>query len=324
VTLAGFVDARQGAWASLAELIAAARGKPERLGAARLLLLGRLYRQAAADLAQARRRYPGDPVTAHLESLVLASRHLVYEPAPRRQRLWEFVSTGYWRRVAERRTALAIAAALLFVPAVLAFVWAVRDPAHASAVVPGAYQAVSKPRPHGANLGLSADERTGLAAAIFTHNITVTFLAFALGIGAGILTSLLLAINGLQLGVVAGLASGAGHGRIFTELVVGHGVLELSCVCVAGAAGLRLGWALVAPGHRLRKVAVTEEARATTELVLGTAPWLVVAGLVEGYVTPAGWGLAPVAGLGIGLALAYWSLVVWRGRAVTPAPEPSP
>jgi uncharacterized membrane protein SpoIIM required for sporulation len=120
--------------------------------------------------------------------------------------------------------------------------------------------------------------------------------------------------NGMLLGAVAGLAVGAGNGRPFFELVTAHGVLELSCIVVAGAAGLRVGWALVHPGYRRRGAALREEARAAIEIILGTAAWLVVAGLVEGFVTPAGLGLGPVLVIGLGLGALFWGLVAWRGR----------
>ena len=138
---------------------------------------------------------------------------------------------------------------------------------------------------------MSVDEQSDLAAQIFTNNIQVTFLAFAGGILLGLGTLYVLIQNGILLGAVAGLAIGAGNGRPFFELVVAHGVLELSCIAVAGAAGLRLASAIVDPGTRSRMDALRTEARAAVEIVLGTAVWLVVAGLVEGFLTPAGKGL---------------------------------
>src|SRR5450432_4031762 len=116
------------------------------------------------------------------------------------------------------------------------------------------------------------------------------------------------------------MAIGAGNGRSFFELVTAHGVLELSCIIVAGAAGLRLGWAIVDPGNRTRGEALRQEARAAIEIFLGTAPWLVVAGLVEGFLTPSGTGLPTVLAVGFSLGAVYWGLVLWRG---TPAPAPA-
>jgi hypothetical protein len=107
--------------------------------------------------------------------------------------------------------------------------------------------------------------------------------------------------------------------------VTGHGVLELSCILVAGAAGLRLGWAIVSPGYRTRGDSARIEGRKAVAIALGTAPWLVAAGIVEGNrarLAEAGVGVDLAVGLAIGLV--YWTLVVVRGRAgATAVPEPS-
>src|SRR5262249_54978436 len=156
------------------------------------------------------------------------------------------------------------------------------------------YQSVTLPRTPGQDLGVSVDEQSDLAAAIFTNNIQVTFLAFAGGMLLGLGTLYVLINNGIQLGAVAGLAIGAGNGRPFFELVVTHGVLELSCISVAGLAGFRLAAAIIDPGTQTRSDALRHEARAAVEIIIGTAPWLVLAGLVEGFLTPAGAGLTVV------------------------------
>jgi uncharacterized membrane protein SpoIIM required for sporulation len=302
-------------WTELDELVHAAGRRPERLGAARVRRLGELYRAAAADLARARRAFPGDPLVAALEQRVIRARHLVYDAPTRRESVVAFFARDYWRAVRARRLQLAIAAALLFGSALTSAVWADRDPGAAGGLAPGAYQAVTHPRPHGSDLGLSGPERAGISGEIFTNNIRVTLLAFAAGVTAGVGTGLLLLFNGLQLGVVAGLAVGSGNGRIFFELVTMHGVLELSCIVVAAAAGIRFGWALVEPGRKTRAAALGVEARDALKVVLGTAPWLVVAGLIEGFLTPAGLGLPTVLGVGFGVAALYWTLVLTLGRA---------
>jgi len=159
-----------------------------------------------------------------------------------------------------------------------------------------------------------------------TNNIRVTFLAFAGGVLLGAGTVWLLLYNGLLLGVIAGLSIGPGNARPFFSLVTAHGVLELSCIVVSGVAGLRLGWSIIDPGYTARREVVREEARASVELVLGTIPWLVVAGLVEGLLTPRGFGLGAVLAIGLGLGALFWGLVLWRGapehETVTGGPSP--
>lgn len=323
-----FVHSRQPSWEELGELVSRAGRRPERLGADGVLRLGALYRGAAADLALARRSFPRDPVVARLERLVGNARHLVYDTPPRRTSVVRFFSREYWHLVASRPLPLLVAALLLFGPAALAGGWALNDPGAAVGLVPEEYRAVTEPRD--TDLGLSAEQQAAFSSAIFTNNIQVTFLAFAGGVAAGLVTAAVLVYNGMLLGVLAGLTAGAGTARIFAELVVPHGVLELSCIVVAGAAGLRLGWALVEPGRRTRKESMVREGRAAVALVLGTAPCLVLAGLVEGFVTPRGLGLPAALAVGVALGLVYWTLVVVRGRepggapALTGEPASSP
>jgi uncharacterized membrane protein SpoIIM required for sporulation len=313
VTLEDFIGSRSGAWNELRALVDKAGRRPQRLGADGVLRLGELYRAAAADLAFARRRFPRDPATISLERLVGRARHLVYQAPARREAVLDWVRRGYWQSVATRKRELAIAALITFGVAALAAVWAYRDPGAAGGLVPGAYDSVTRPRPHGANLGLPLSTRTEFATEIFTNNIRVTFLAFAAGVLVGVGTAILLLYNGIVLGTVGGLAAGSGNGRVFFELVTAHGLLELSCIVVCGAAGMRMGWAVVEPGRRTRPQALGDEARDAIKVVLGTAPWLVVAGLIEGFLTPAGLGLPAVLGIGIAAAGTYWTLVLLLG-----------
>jgi uncharacterized membrane protein SpoIIM required for sporulation len=325
MTLSHFLHERGESWRELDTLVRGAGRRPQRLGPDAVLRLGELYRSAAADLALARRRWPGDPVVARLEDQVGRARHLVYAAPSRRFSALGFFATGYWRLVASRPLMLAISAALLLGPSALAAGWALDDPGAAGGLVPEEYRQISEPRTQGTDLGLSADEEAGFAGEIFTNNIRVAFLAFAGGITGGVVTAAILLFNGVLLGTIAGLAWGAGNGEPFVALVAAHGVLELSCIVVAGAAGLRLGWAIIDPGRLPRGASVGREARRAVLIALGTAPWLVLAGLVEGFLTPSGLGLATALAIGFALGLVYWALLAWRGfagRPVTAEPEP--
>jgi len=320
MTLDHFLHDRAGAWRELETLVGRGGRRPHRLGAEGVLRLGELYRGATADLALARRRWPGDPVVQRLDELVARSRHLVYAAPSRRFSPLEFLASGYWRLVAERPVLLAVSALLLFAPAALGASWALDDPGAAGGLVPLEYRQVAEPRTEGTDLGFSPDEQAGFATEIFTNNIRVSFLAFAGGITGGVLTAAVLLFNGVLFGTVGGLAWEAGNGKYFVELVSAHGVLELSCIVVAGMAGLRLGWAIVDPGRLPRLTALRHEARRAVLIALGTAPWLVLAGLVEGFLTPTGLGLAQALAIGVTLGAVYWALVIWRGL-LAQAPE---
>jgi uncharacterized membrane protein SpoIIM required for sporulation len=313
VKLDRFVEERRPGWTGLEALLRGAGAKPERLGPERLRRLGSLYRAAAADLAFARRAYPHDPVTRRLERLVVDARQAVYADQGARRSLWWFLSTGYWRRVLERPWALIAALVLLFGPLVLATVWAIDDPAAAVGVVPAQFQGAAEPG--GGPGALSGGDQAALSSEIFTNNIRVTFLAIAGGIFAGLGTAAVLIFNGGFVGAILGLTIENGSSGQLVALVLPHGVLELSCIAVSAAAGLRIGWALVEPGTLTRGQSLRREARPAMELVLGTMPWLVLAGLVEGFVTGSTGGLAGALVVGVGLGAVFWGLVAWRGRA---------
>lgn len=309
-----FLREREPEWSELDRLMKDARGgRPERLGPDGVRRMGALYRSATADLAWARRRVPGDPVVARLEGLVGRSRILVYDAEPGRGSVKSFFGTGYWQRVRERPVPLVLAALLLFGPAALSVVWALQDPGAASGVVPGALRSVTEERSGSNDLGLSAGQQAEFSSMIFTNNIRVTILAFAAGILVCLGTVFVLIFNGVTLGAIGGLSIGAGNGERLLVLITPHGVLELSCIVVAAAAGLRMGWAIVVPGTRSRGQSLKVEARRSIEIVLGTAPWLVLAGLIEGFVTPTGLGVPAALAVGFGIGSAYWALLWWRG-----------
>ncbi len=311
MTLESFLDARGPSWTELDALLEQANGKPDRLGAAGVLRLGELYRGAAADLALARRRFPADPVRRRLEQLVNRAAITVYEPRAERTTLVSYFTRGYWRAIAERPLPLATSWLLLLVPGVLAAIWAYGDPGTALTFVPEQFRGAADPP---RDLGYTAAQQAVFSSELFTHNIQVTFTVFALGITAGIGTAILIAYQGLLLGAIVGLALEAGNGRALGEFLVPHGPLELSCIVVAGAAGLRLGWAMVEPGSHTRKASLAREGRRAVGIVLGTMPWLVIAGLVEANVRSNGLPAALLITVGLGLFCGFWGLVVWRGR----------
>ena len=314
MNLHSFVGQRRQSWQELEDLVRRARRKPERLGPQAALQLGALYRSTAADLAFARRAFPGDPVVGRIEQLVTRARSLVYDAPTRRASVIRFFARDYWRLVAEKPVALIAAFVLLFGPAVLSGGWALASPGAAAGLVPAEFRpATQSERPW---RDLTPGEQAAFTTAVFTNNIQVTLLAFAGGVTLGVFTGLMLIFNGITLGAVGGLMIGAGNWRGFLELVTGHGVLELSCILVAGAAGLRLGWSIVSPGYRTRGESVRREARKTVAIALGTAPWLVAAGIVEGNrarLAEAGVGVDLAVGVVIGAV--FWLLVIWRGRA---------
>ena len=305
-----FISEREGDWRELDGLLRRRRSRGRR-SVPDVLRLAALYRGVAADLALARRGHPGDPVVTRLESLAARARQAVYADEPRRGSLRAFLGRTYWLRVRERPRTLALAIALLVVPALLAAAWSLADPGAALGLIPGEFRGAVEPV---GDTGMTPAESAAFSSAVMTNNIQVTFLAFAAGILAGLGTALVVAYNGMIVGAVAGGAIANGNGAGFAEFVTAHGVIELSCIVVAATAGLRIGHAIVAPGARTRSRALVEVARPAISIVLGTIPWVILAGIIEGFVTRAGFGLVPGIVLGVGVGATYWTLVVVRGR----------
>jgi uncharacterized membrane protein SpoIIM required for sporulation len=133
---------------------------------------------------------------------------------------------------------------------------------------------------------LNKDNQRG-ASFIFTHNIQVTFYAFAFGALVGIGTLFFMAFNGANMASVLALTFRAGFGSDLLTFMAGHGVIELSCIFIAGGAGLMIGSAMLMPGDLSRGDALKKRGLEAILLMLGIAPLLVVAGIIEGFISPA-------------------------------------
>jgi len=312
MTLERYLEQRSTSWSELQELVDRAKGRADRLSPEEMRQLGLLYRRASADLSVARRKYPDSLGTQRLEALVTASHRLVYANRRREDRVTFFVTTRFWRRVTEGGRCLVLSIILLSGSVVLGFIWAVAEPVAASGILPSGFHATTHPG-QGGVLGIAIPARAGLASEIFTNNIEVAVLALAGGFTLGLLTAYILVSNGTLLGVLAGLEWKIGAWEAFTRLIVPHGLLELSCIAVAGSAGFQITRALVDPGPLTRGASLVSIAPRLGETVLGVAACLVVAGLTEGIVTT--WDLPIGAALAVGLFWAcwFWALVYWRG-----------
>jgi len=115
------------------------------------------------------------------------------------------------------------------------------------------------------------------------NNIGIAFQTFATGLIFGLGSLFFLFFNGLMIGAVAGHLSGIGYGQTFWSFVIGHGAFELSAIALAGAAGLKLGWALLAPGPLPRSEALRLAAKISVQLICGVMLFLLIAAFIEAY-----------------------------------------
>lgn len=162
------------------------------------------------------------------------------------------------------------------------------------------------------------DPGVSFAAMVWTNNAWIAAQCVGLGI-TGVWPVWVLLQNAVQVGATGGMMAHYGELDIFLQLIAPHGLLELTAVFVAGAAGLKIFWTAVSPGPRPRSVALAQEGRALVTVAIGLAGALAVSGLVEGFVTGSGlpWWLKIAVGA-VALA-AFWVYVLVLGRRATAA-----
>lgn len=308
-----FIATNQPVWDRLGHLTARAGRGVGRLSGSELDELVRLYQRVSAQLSYARTYYRDPALTASLTRLVARSGATIYGTRARSLRaLGRFFAETFPAAVWHCRRFCGASAVLLFVPALAVGLWIANSPAALEATAPAAVRQAYVDE--GFEEYYSSRPAAAFSSQVFTNNVRVAAVAFAAGIAACVLTAGVLALNGANVGAAAGVFAAAGHSPRFWGLVLPHGLLELTAVVIAGAAGLRLGWTLIDPADRPRRVALAEEGRRSVVIVLGLVVVFAAAAVIEGFVT--GSPLATWVRVGIGLAAeaAFVGYLLTRGR----------
>lgn len=295
-----FVRARREAWSRLHELVD--KSQTSRLASLsddELHEMGTLYRRASADLARAQTRYAstfaGQELVCSLNALVLRAHAQIYSAPPASSsRGLLFFLFGFPATFRRHWKPILLAAILMFGPAFAAYVSVWSNPQTAPLFVDREVVEEVEKRAQkklvtgwGGNTnyeGLASSPAT--SSFIMTNNIRVTIMAVALGVTAGLGTAMVLISNGLMLGGLAGAATNANVDYLFWSVILPHGILELTAICIAGGAGLVLARAIYAPGDLPRRDALRLAGAEAVQLLAGVAMMLVLAGLIEGFITP--------------------------------------
>lgn len=286
------------------------------LSAEELTELGRLYRSATSDLAVVRRDYPSHRVVDFLNSLVARAHAAVYQNRAARGRGFLAFFTTTFPRAFRETWPYTLASFLMFLlPALVGFVVSYRDPSAGAALMPGLEQRIEDIR-NGTEWWkeINTNGRAASSSFIMTNNIQVSIMAFAGGMLLGTLTLYALVQNGLMLGVLAGAAQSLGFAGNLWGFVAAHGVIELSVIFIAGGAGLQLGWSLIRPGLLTRRAALTLAAQRAMALLLGSIPLLVVAGTIEGFISPSSLPLALKLFVALTSGVLLYSYLILSGR----------
>ncbi len=283
-----FIEKRKANWKRLEELtdqVRSVRGLRS-LGREEVRELGRIYRRAASDLAIARVESRDQRLVSYLNNLVIRAHGMIYRSESKGVRsIFDF----YWYdfpAIFRRTFKFTLATFLIFLAlGASSFVatWRNDDfadfayvPAHLVEAVKGHQRWWER---------LNEEAPTG-AAGIIVNNIGVSLKVFAFSIVPIVGTVSVLIPSALQIGSLQALLIKYGMMGTFWNFGFGHAVLEFTAIFIAGGAGLMIGLSLIAPGERTRQEALIERSLTAVRLMVGCIPLLIIAGLIEGFISP--------------------------------------
>jgi len=278
------------------------------------------FRRLCHDLALVRSRNYSAAVGADLQRRVLAAHQRIYGAArPAAGGMRRFLVAGFPQRVRHEWRSLAAAGILFFVPllVILAAIQVWPDLAF-MLLSPETVSLVEEMySPTATRLGRprAASSEWAMWSFYIANNVRIDFQAFAGGIAFGLGTLFYLIYNALFIGAVAGHLTQIGFTATFWGFVAGHSAFELTGAVLSGAAGLKVGMALVAPGNRSRLDALRENCRAAVQLLYGAATLTFLAAFVEAFWSPLrGVPLLVKVGVGLALWLLTWAYLLLAGR----------
>lgn len=310
--LDAFTAARRARWERLDEL-----GRSRRLTGAESDELVRLYQAVATDLSQVRAAAPDPSTVTYLSQLLARTRVAIsgaHEPSWRDVSRFVMVSlpAAFYRI---RWWTVAVMAAFLVVSILTGWYVATNEQ-----VLDDFMDPVQQQEYVNEAFASYYDPGVGFAAMVWTNNAWIAAQCVGLGI-SGVWPVFIQAQNAVNVGAVGGMMAEHGALDVFLSLIAPHGMLELTAIWIAGAAGLKIFWTWIVPGGRPRSRALAEEGRALFTVAIGLVGVLGVSGLIEGFVT--GSALWPWLKIVIGaIALAgYWTYTIVLGRRAVAAGE---
>ncbi len=286
-----FVASRQAVWERLGAIVAKASGANglKSLPRQELRDLGPLYRRVASDLAYARAHAVSPQLTASINQLAARSFALLYQTDTRGWGgLLRFFTHDFPDTFRRRLSFFLASVGFMLLGTFSAYFLVVRSHENLDIFIPKGSQ-IRKWLDHWST-GKVSDEIPDAAASVqasglMANNIQVSFNAFAFGALGGVPTVFVMFYNGAIMGSFAGQMTYVHKHSSFWPAILPHGVVELSETCLAGAAGLSLGWALLVPGAYRRRDAFVLAARDSVKLIIGGIFLLIFAGLVEAFIS---------------------------------------
>ena len=279
--------------------------------------LVRLYQAVATDLSTVRSTAPDPATVTQLSDLLGRARNAIagaHEPA------WgdvmRFVAGSLPAALYRIRWWTVAVTTVSLVLAVIAGVWVATQPDALAALMPPSEreQYVEE------SFAQYYDPSAGFAAMVWTNNAWIAAQCIGLGI-TGAFPVYVLVNNAVMVGAIGGMMAEYGRLDVFLSLIAPHGLLELTAVFVAGAAGLKLFWTMIDPGHRPRLRALAEEGRSLFTVAIGLVGVLAVSGLIEGFITGSTLPWAVKITIGVLALTGFWVYTLVLGRRAVAAGE---
>ena len=281
-----FVAARQSRWNELEALLD--RGPIHRLPPADIGRVAGLYRDACADLMQARALSLGTDVTTYLDTTVSRGHSALYGPRAYSARVATDLLFRVFPATLRRNGRLFAVATLLFVvPLAVGCVMALRSEPFALGVLPRwTLEQFANDYAAGFSKGRAVGTAGMMTGYYVQNNVGIAFRCFATGILYGAGSVFFLFYNGLVIGTTVGFVARSGAGVNILTFMSGHSPFELTAILISGTAGLRMGYALIATGGRSRRQSLRAASPDLGALILGAAALLLVAAGVEAFWSP--------------------------------------
>jgi uncharacterized membrane protein SpoIIM required for sporulation len=278
--------------------------------------VGALYRALCSDLMRARSLDFGQDISDHLNALASRAHNALYGPRPFSLRaVSHFLSAGFPQTLRRNWRTLAIAHLVFYLPLVIACAATMVDRRFALNILsPSVLESMASAYSEGFDAGRDGGVDSAMTGFYVYNNVGIAFRCFATGVLFGVGSLFFMLYNGLTIGATLGYVSVSGHGMNIFTFICGHGPFELTAIVISGAAGLKMGYALVATHGATRLGSLKANAPELAELILGAATMLLIAALIEGFWSPSSvpppikWAFSAAASLGL---LAY---VIFAGR----------
>ena len=311
-----FINERKNNWQRLEDLLSILETSSLR-GLSRMEVreLGELYRRAASDLAIARAETRDPRLVNYLNSLVIRAHGKIYRAESNGANLiWNFFAREFPQAFRRNWKFIALAFAVFTFFGIASFILCYNDRNFADTL---GLTEVGYAAQTNRQWWRSLNEANQIgSSAILTNNILVTFKAFTYGAFFGIGTLWVLFQNGLSIGGVLGVCYKANpeFGNALVTFMIGHGVIELSCIFIGAGAGMLIGYSIINPGDLTRTQALKKNGLEAVRLAIGCACLLVIAGIIEGFLSPSNLPSYIKFGTGILTGIAMYSYLFLVGR----------